>query len=80
LKDCLISHKNFKQIQLAMLEYDFVIQYKKGINMPADFLSRSKIDEIAAIDPFTPTLAQEQAQDPDIIKLKCFHDKAFWPR
>ena len=48
--------------------------------MPADFLSRSKIDEIAAIDPFTPTLAQEQAQDPDIIKLKCFHDKAFWPR
>ena len=47
--------------------------------MPADFLSRSKIDDIAAIDPFTPTLAQEQAQDPDIIKLKYFHETSSWP-
>ena len=65
-----LSHlhtKTLNRLQLAMLEYDFVIQYKKGIIMPADFLSRSKIDDKAAIDPFTPTLAQEQAQDPDII-------------
>jgi hypothetical protein len=77
-----LSHlhtKTLNRLQLAMLEYDFVIQYKKGINMPADFLSRTKIDEIAAIDPFTPTLAQEQAQDPDVIKIKHFHTNASWP-
>jgi hypothetical protein len=77
-----LSHlhtKTLNRLQLAMLEYDFIIQYKKGINMPADFLSRSKIDEIAAIDPFTPNLAQEQALDPDIVKLKYFHDFQKWP-
>ena len=62
-----------------MLEYDFVIQYKKGISMPADFLSRNKIDEIAAIDPFTPDLAHEQALDSDIVKLKHFHENNKWP-
>ena len=71
--------KTLNRLQLAMLEYDFVIQYKKGVNMPADFLSRSKIDEISAIDPFSPTLAQEQAIEPDIIKLKYFHEKGAWP-
>ena len=71
--------KTLNRLQLSMLEYDFVIQYKKGINMPADFLSRSKIDEISAIDPFSPTLAQEQAIDLDIIKLQHFHEKGAWP-
>ena len=47
--------------------------------MPAYFLSRSQIDEIAAIDPFSPTLAQEQALDPYIIVLKQFHEKSSWP-
>jgi hypothetical protein len=47
--------------------------------MPADFLSRSKIDEIAAIDPFSKDLAHEQAAEPDIIKLKHFHEKGAWP-
>ena len=77
-----LSHlhtKTLNRLQLAMLEYDFVIQYKKGINMPADFLSRSKIDEIAAIDPFSKTLAHEQAIEPDVIKLKFFHEKGAWP-
>ena len=51
--------------------------------MPADFLSQTNIDEhansknakasAAAIDPFTPTLAEEQAAaDPDMIKFKQF--------
>ena len=77
-----LSHlhtKTLNRLQLAMLEYDFLIQYKKGINMPADFLSRSQIDEIAAIDPFTPTLREEQSSDADIIKLKQFHEKGTWP-
>ena len=50
--------------------------------MPADFLSRTTFDDIvtslndkaiaAAIDPFTPTLAEEQASDSDMIKFKQF--------
>ena len=50
--------------------------------MPADFLSRSQFDEVvakinakaiaAAIDPFTPSLAEEQANDSDMIKFKQF--------
>ena len=78
-----LSHlhtKTLNRLQLAMLEYEFVIQFKKGINMPADFLSRSKIDELAAIDPFSPTLAQEQAIEPDIVKLKHFFEKGTWPQ
>ena len=72
-----------------MLEYDFFIQYKKGVTMPADFLSQTNIDEVAnaknaiaiavAIDPFTPTLAEEQAADPDMIKFKQFFIKKSWP-
>ena len=77
-----LSHlhtKTLNRLQLAMLEYEFVVQFKKGINMPADFLSRTKIDEVAAIDPFSPTLAQEQALEPDVIKLKHFFEKGTWP-
>ena len=72
--------KTLNHLQLAMLEYDFIIQYKKGVTMPADFLSRTPFDEVAAIirvtasaiDPFTPTLAKEQAADPDMVKFKQF--------
>jgi len=71
--------KTLNRLQLAMLEYDFVIQYKKGVTMPADFLSRTRIEEICAIDPFGPDCERLQSQDPDIIKLKHFHTKGFWP-
>ena len=70
--------KTLNRLQQAMLEYDFTIQYKKGINMPADFLSRSKIEEVAAIDPFTPSLMHEQGQDPDMIALHKFHTTSSW--
>ena len=62
-----------------MLTYNFTIQYKKGINMLADFLSRSKIDKIYAIDPFCPSLAHEQALDPDLVTLRQFHQTSSWP-
>ena len=67
--------KMLNHLKLAMLEYDFQIQYKKGVTMPADFISCKHIVKVAviknakataaAIDPFTPTLAQ--AADPDMI-------------
>jgi hypothetical protein len=43
-----------KRLQLAMMEFDFdfKIRYKKGSEMPADFLSRSfiEINAIFALD------------------------------
>lgn len=33
--------KTLNRLQMAKLEYNFQIQYKKGINMPANFLSKS---------------------------------------
>jgi hypothetical protein len=32
--------KTLNRLQTALLEHDFVVQYKKGTNMPADYLSR----------------------------------------
>jgi len=43
-----------------MTEHDFVIQYKKGSEMPADFLSRNVLEEI---DIFTPDLPMLQQRD-----------------
>ena len=43
-----------------MNEFDFVIQYKNGKEMPADFLSRNVL---AAIDIFNAQLPQLQQQD-----------------
>ncbi len=40
------------RLQAALLEHDFVIQYKKGEIMPADYLSRipgTKTQEISEI-------------------------------
>ena len=35
-----LHSKTMNRLQTALLEHDFVIQYKKGSNMPADYLSR----------------------------------------
>jgi hypothetical protein len=49
-------------VKAALLEHDFIFQYKKGTNMPADYLSRLatlKIvaiqNAVAAFDPFNQT-------------------------
>ena len=70
-----------------MLKYDFHVQYKKGVNLPANFLSFPQIDEFAAIqkakaiaaaiDPLIPTLAEQQVADPNIVKFKQF--LSTWP-
>ncbi len=49
------------RLQTALLEHDFVIQYKKGSNMPADYLSRppgakDHLASISAFDPFQTDL------------------------
>jgi hypothetical protein len=35
-----LQSKTINRFQTALLEHDFIIQYKKGSNMPADYLSR----------------------------------------
>jgi len=69
-----LSHlhsKTMNRLQAAMLEYDFVIQYKKGEHMPADFFSRQYSDANVntvtdAFDPFQPDLVDLQKQDQDL--------------
>jgi hypothetical protein len=51
-----LHSKTLNQLQTALLEYNFV-KYKKGSNMPADYLSRlpgtkEAISSISAFDPF----------------------------
>ncbi len=55
------------RLQTALLEHDFVIQYKKGSNMPADYLSRLPGAKVSiAFDPFQADLYDLQMQD-DIL-------------
>jgi hypothetical protein len=35
-----LHNKTLNRLQSAPLEHDFIIQYKKGSNMPVDYLSR----------------------------------------
>jgi hypothetical protein len=44
----------------AFLKYNFVIKYKKGSKMPADFLSRNAID---AVGIFSDDWKLKQEQD-----------------
>ncbi len=55
------------RLQAALLEHDFVIQYKKGEIMPADYLSRlpsarnETVNEVTeGFDPFQPDLHELQ--------------------
>ncbi len=49
-----LHSKMLNRLQMALLEHDFVIQYKKGSNMPADYLSRLQgaKESIASISAF----------------------------
>ena len=42
-----VHTKTLNRLQEAMLAYDFEITYKKGSEMPADFLSRNAINSIS---------------------------------
>jgi hypothetical protein len=71
--------KTMNRLQLALLEHDFVIHYKKGTNMPADYLSRlpstneNQLAEITlCFDLFQPELIDLQKADPDLQKMNHF--------
>ena len=71
--------KMLNRLQTALLEHNFVVQYKKGTNMPADYLSRLpsllinsiEAPTIAAFDPLNPDLQLLQGQDQDLQAI--FH-------
>ncbi len=78
-----LHSKTMNRFQTALLEHDFVIQYKKGSDMPADYLSRlpasSNEPIIAAFDPFQTNLPELQREEPYILNIHHFHKNRQWP-
>jgi hypothetical protein len=78
-----LHSKTMNRFQTALLEHDFVIQYKKGSDMPADYLSRlpASSDEpiSAAFDPFQTNLPELQREEPYILNIHHFHKNHQWP-
>jgi hypothetical protein len=81
------TYKMLNQLQAALLEHDFIVQYKKSRNMPADYLSRLPSSQIKAIDsppsiatfdPFTPDLQMLQHQDQDLQAIFQFLKNDQW--
>ncbi|MGL6005418.1 reverse transcriptase domain-containing protein, partial [Aeromonas sobria] len=66
-----VHTKTLYRIQEAMLYYNFEIVYKKGSEMPADFLSRNVITSISP-QISTSDLILLQDNDPLISALKTF--------
>ena len=64
-----VHTKTLNRLQEAMNQFDFDIIYKKGSEMPADFLSRNIV---AAVGLTNEQLISEQNQDPVIKALKDF--------
>ena len=61
-----VHTKTLNRLQEAMLEFDFETVYKKGSEMPADFLSRNVVN---AISFSNKDLKEGQQQDPKLVAL-----------
>jgi hypothetical protein len=77
--------KMMNRLQAALLEHDFVIQYKKGAIMAADYLSRmpstneNQLAEVTQFfDPFQWELLDLKKADPDLQKTHHFRTKGEW--
>ncbi len=71
---------------MALLEHDFIIQYKKGSDMPADVLFRLPASSeannshvVAAFDPFQTDLQNLQQEEPSIQKSFFYDKHGRWP-
>jgi hypothetical protein len=78
-----LHSKTMNRFQTALLEHDFIIQYKKGSDMPADYLSRlpamTSEPIIAAFDPFQTDLAELQREEPFAQNILYFGKCNQWP-
>jgi hypothetical protein len=63
--------KILNTLQSALLEHDFIIQYQKGLDMPAEYLSRlpGTREKIVAFDPFQAGLTDLQKHNPSLKLL-----------
>ena len=64
-----VHTRTFNRLQEIMNTFDFEIMYKKGSEMPADFLSRNVV---ASINLGNEELAQQQQQDEFLAALRNF--------
>jgi Integrase zinc binding domain len=73
------------RLQIALLEHDFVFQYKKGSNMPADYLSRlpgvkETKASVSTFDPFQADLYELQMQEEVLQGIQIFRNTNQWPQ
>ncbi len=78
-----LHSKTLNRLQTALLEHDFIIQYKKGSNMLADYLSRlsgakDADANIKAFDPFQANLYDLQLLDETLQMLQNFWANNEW--
>ena len=71
-----VHTKTLNRLMEAMNEYNFTIEYKKGSEMPADYLSRQVLSEISVFDD---DLREKQGSDPFCMALQIFLDSANLP-
>jgi hypothetical protein len=78
-----LHSKTMNRFQTALLEHDFIIQYKKGSNMPVDYLSRlpATVNDpvIATLDPFQPRLGNLQKEEDFAKNIRHFGQTKQWP-
>ena len=61
-----VHTKTYHGLQELMNKYNFKIAYQKGIEMPANYLSRNVV---ASVMSDSPSMATEQSKDPVIKSL-----------
>jgi RNase H-like domain found in reverse transcriptase len=75
--------KTMNRFQTALLEHNFIIQYKKGSDMPAGYLSRlpATVNDpvIAAFDPFQTGLAELQREEDFAKNIRHLGQTKQWP-
>jgi len=78
-----LHSKTMNLFQTALLEHDFIIQYKTGSNMLADYLSRLPATTsepiIAAFNPFQTDLAEVQREEPFAQNILYYGKHNQWP-
>ncbi len=78
-----LHSKTMNWCQTALLEHDFMIQYKKGSDMPANYLSRlpATVNDpvVAAFDPFQTGLGNLQRVEDFAKNIRHFEQTKRWP-
>jgi hypothetical protein len=81
-----LHNKMLNRLQSALLEQNFIMQYKKGSNMPADYLSQlpaseqsNNVAKVAGFDPFQSDLYELQMKDEMLQILQNGISTNKWP-